>query len=338
MDYKQLRGKIISFVEQSWDEHIYFKKIYFDEEDFGRNEFLFFIKPEITEKSTKIKFSEVLDLIFTSIKEFNFKIHDVRILSSKYLADYNLIAAHYGVINKLSASPLKYLSKNAVEKFESNFNVDVNQVQILGSLEFLKMFPDVNPVALDYLNQNIKSEKIAPGTYIQKVNIDGQEIFLVNSFHPRQLKHFTDPGRSIITFTLSGDVDWSVARNDFIGKTNPLEAKKGSIRNNLLVNKVSLGLESVSSSRNGVHLSAGPIEALAEMMRYGSDFSKNEIKRLSDFPFGRKFLTQFQQGESEYYLNNSLVKFNGAEISVFDLTEECNSDEAIEKLKKAEKI
>ena len=64
---------------------------------------------------------------------------------------------------------------------------------------------------------------------------------------------------------------------------------------NCFVNKEKFGLDEVSASQNGFHLSAGPVEGLVELMRYGSDFSTGEIKKPSDFSFGKELLRVFSE-------------------------------------------
>jgi hypothetical protein len=132
---------------------------------------------------------------------------------------------------------------------------------------------------------------------------------------------------------LAGNTDWSVARNDFIGKTNPLEAKPGSIRYELLSRKETLDLDAVNSSWNGVHLTAGPVEALVEIMRYSSCFEKNKLILPGDIFFGKKLLEEFGSETTSKFLDNCNVQYEGKYYSVFDLTEEKNPDEAIRLLK-----
>jgi hypothetical protein len=104
----------------------------------------------------------------------------------------------------------------------------------------------------------------------------------------------------------------------------------------LLVNRQNFGLSEVSSSQNGFHLSAGPLEGLVELMRYGSDFSTGDIKRMEDFAFGRQLLEVFSADATAILCNNRIVKYKGNKISTFDLTEEKNSREVIEILKEAD--
>lgn len=299
-----------------------------------QNEFLFFIKPEITLKSDSIKLDDVLLLILNQVAKYDLHIKEASVLSADYLNEHNIIAQHYGVINKLSNNIRESISEAAIQKFQNIFDKDFNQAEVFGSLEFLKEFTEFTPLTLDYLWQNIKFEKLAGGTYACELNFNGRLVYLFNGFHPRQLNHFIEPGRSIVTMTLAGNINWDDAREQFIGATNPEIAEAGSLRNTFFKNEQSLGLPAMSSSWNGVHLSAGPVEGLIELMRYNSDFSTGDIKKPTDYQFGQHLVNVFGEEKANKILENCDVTFDGSNVSVFDLTEENNSNEAIDLLQK----
>jgi len=335
MTTDNLTANIAESIKNAQKEEIFFEEIYSNPNlPIGKNEFLFFIKPEITLLSTSIQLESILNLIQDKIDSFGLNIHNIKLLSAKYLEQYNIIAQHYGVINKISTNALEGLSESAREKFKELYGKSINEVKILGGSEFLNQYKDFNAYVLDCLWQNIENKKLAGGTYCEKVKVDDELIYLVNGFHPRQLKHFTEKGRSIVVMTLSGDISWSDARSNFIGATNPSSANKGSLRREFLDRKTELGLSEVSQGVNGVHLSAGPVEALIELKRYNSNFSdKNSIKDFQNFSFGKKLIDAFPDSQFEKITDNININLNGKAISVYDLTEEKNSDEAIEILK-----
>ena len=192
-----------------------------------------------------------------------------------------------------------------------------------------------NALSLDLVWQNIETKKLAGGTYCEVLKLDNETVHLINGFHGRQLEHFTEHGRSIVVFTLSGNLSWADARGKFIGATNPSAAHPGSLRRTFLDRKEELGLAEVSQGVNGVHLSAGPVEALIELSRYNSNFSdKAKSKTFTDFSFGKQLQANFTPAQVETILANGNVDVNGKATSVFDLTEEKDSDEAIAILKK----
>jgi hypothetical protein len=300
-----------------------------------QHEFLFFIKPEITLLTEDHYLQAILELTFSKLKEYELQIKDIRILAASYLEKHDIIARHYGVINALSRKPQEFLSDEARGKFRSIYGKETGQVDVLGSIEFLQRFPFFDPFSLDDLWRKSKTEKLAGGCYCASITLEGKEIYLINGFHPKQLIHFTQPGRCIVSFTLAGNTDWAIARNNFIGKTNPAEALPGSLRNELLIYKDKFGCQNVSASQNGFHLSAGPVEGLVELIRYVSDHASGELKSPDDFTFGRQLSSLFSLEQIVQICDNHLVEYQGRRIRTFDLTEEKNSFSALQLLKES---
>ena len=336
MNTENIIGRISTVVKQAQADKVNYEQIW--SESSGKrlkHEFLFFIKPEITKSSTSIDLHEILHTVFEKLNHFHLCVEDIRLLSANYLKQYNIIARHYGVINQMSKNPQHHLSAEAKANFFKLFGKHPDKVQLTGSIDFIEKYPDYNPFTLNDLWKNSVTSKLAGGTYCAPVSIGGEEVYLINGFHPLQLIHFTEKGRSIVVFRLSGDTDWSVARNSFIGKTNPADALPGSLRNILLTREKHFGLSDISASQNGFHLSAGPVEGLVELIRYLSDYSGHDIRKTGDFNFGKSLQAHFTDKEVETICNNSIVNYKGALISVFDLTEEKNSNEALELLKES---
>jgi hypothetical protein len=309
-------------------------ELYTDPSAAGANEYLFFIKPEITIPSDRIDLEKIFSLVFDKIKEYNFQIKNLIVLPAVYLKEHNIIAKHYGVINAIAGNALQNLNAGSKDNFKIQFNIEIEKAKVFGGIEFIDTYPAFTPKALDYMWQNSPTIKLGGGAYCQSLSLDGEKIYLVNGFHPRQLEHFIVPGRSIVAFTLTADTDWKTARNSFIGKTNPAEASDSSIRRMLLDNKEFYGLSTVNSSWNGVHLSAGPVEALVELIRYNSDFDSGNILMVQDYKFGKELAASFAPGIVNRILSNEQVVYNNKTITIFDLTEEMNSSEALEILKK----
>ncbi len=312
------------------------EKVYHNEDYVAkRNEFLFFMKPELTCSSGQIDFEGTMDLIETCLASFGMEIKDITVLSSKYLKAYDIMGQHYGVINKLANDPSQ-MSDRAKKKFKEVFGEDFEGANVIGGIPFLKKYPALNPLSIDFMWQNIAGEKLAGGTYCAPIKIDGVLHYVVNGFFPRQLIHYTAEGRCIVVCTVTGDLDWATARQRLIGATNPSKAVEGSIRRMLFDRQKELGLAEISQGVNGVHLSAGPIEGLVELLRFNTDYASNQQHKvsLSDFAFGQGLLENFERGDIERFLANENVVYQGKKVSFFDLTEEKNAGEAIKLLKK----
>jgi len=299
-----------------------------------KNEYLLFLKPEITMPSETIQLESVIDLILEQMDAFEFVIHDVRILAASYLEAYNLIDQHYGVISLVSNQGLKAMSEGAKARFKELFAVEADESNVLGGMEFLRKYPFFNFHSLDCIWQNSENIKLASGTYVEKLRIDQETVYVLNAFHPKQLRHFTEPGRSIVLFHISGNRSWQIARESFAGATDPKKALEGSLRRLLMERKDEFGIPEVSQSFNGIHLSAGPVEALIELHRFDSDHSSPEGEAdFKDFSFGKDLLRAF--GEiPDVVLNNAILQVDGKSITVFDLTENMDSDQALVLLQK----
>jgi len=329
-----LRDLVINKIKEAQNGRLWCEKIFENREDYKKNNFLFFIKPEITIKSENIKPDKIIDLIFERISDFGFNIHSVRALSAEYLEKYNLIEQHYGVIAHVSKDPVNNMTEAAKNKFNEIYGCSVDEVKVIGGDEFLERYPFFNYHSLDCLWQNNPNIKLASGTYAQKIRIDLEEMYLINGFNPRQLKHFTEKGRSIIAINISGDISWEKARNEFAGVTIPMNAAVGSLRHEFLKRKQEFGLSEVSQSYNGIHLSAGPIEALVELVRFDTDYSESDstINYLK-FPFGKMLAEQMGDNIPQWIVENKSVIYMNKKVSVFDLTENLDSDKAIELIK-----
>lgn len=349
---KDLINLIADSIRKAQKEELLFEQIYSDSSlATYKNEFLFFLKPEITVETDSIELEKILDLIFSKIEAFGFNIHNINILSAKYLKKYKIAEQHYGVINKISSNAKLNIAESAKDKFKYLYGIDIEDIEFIGGHEYLEKFPDESSASLNYIwdskedawknkYQNLplkevedlnkaNNVRLAGGTYCKIIIKENIPYAVLNGFNPAQIEHFTAAGRNIVTMTLSNNLSWKEARDSFIGKTNPLMAKDGSIRRELLKNKISLGLVEVTQGMNGVHLSAGPVEALVELKRFNSNFEeKDSIKNYSEFSFGKLLLNNFRN-QFEKIVENTNVEHLGKSTSVFDLTEEMDSDVAL---------
>jgi nucleoside diphosphate kinase len=306
--------------------------IFTADKPYGSNNWLFFIKPEITQPLPAIKLEAIVELILEQLQQYGLTIHEVKLLSADYLKDHGLIKQHYGVIDTVATVGAEALSEVARERFKELFGVEAGEVKTLGGFQMLEQYPIFNAHSLDCLWQNQENLKLAGGAYAEKVRIDQETIYLLNAFQPRQLEHFTEKGRCIVVMNISGNLSWKESRRNFIGATKPQAAEVGSLRKLLLERKDEFGLPEVSQSYNGVHLSAGPVESLVESLRFESDHDGGSLLDPSALPFGRQCVEAFGC-VPDALLHNALIQVDGHFKSIFDLTEELDAAEAIGVLK-----
>jgi len=294
------------------------------------NHFVLFLKPEVLAVEDGVKVDGVLELILSTLRVNAIKTGALRILNGPYLGHFRIMEAHYGVINRASRLGEAALSQPTRKKLAEECP---GVGQILGAHQFLGKFPDVSAFALNMIADTLGTKKVASGKYYCVLNVGGERIVVLNPFHPQQLLHYTRPGRAIVIFECWTDTDWAVLRNAVTGATDPKRAVAGSIRRALLDRKSELGLRDVSTANNGVHCSAGPLEAMAEYVRFFSDHAEAEPIEVEDTPFGR-LLEKHGLAKKEIVnlAKNPLLGRSADAAYAFNLTEEKNSDVAAELL------
>lgn len=326
-------GEILKGVNEFREKGFLFKEIKKYSPIEKSNELLFFFKPEIlVDKNIDLK--KVLEITFEKFNEFEIEIESLSIISGEYLKKHGIMAKHYGVINRIATNGKKELTSESLEKFKEIFGISAEEAEILGAFQFLKKYPYFNEFSLNVLWENLENKKLASGTYCEKIKVGESYVYVLNGFHPYQLYHFTRKEAFIIVMALSSDTEWRVLRQDFIGATNPLEAKEKSLRKIFFEKRKELRIPVISQGYNGVHLSAGPVEALAEILRFCSNYEKNILLKPEDTAIGRKFLEAFDEKTLEKIMENPKIKVDSKLTTVFDLTEEMNTSQAIEVLKK----
>ena len=207
---------------------------------------------------------------------------------------------------------------------------ETEKYQVLGGHEFLQQFPDYDANRLQALWASKYSHKLRSGFYIQEYRISGRHVILVNGFHPSQLSFFTDPTHKITLLLLHSDTNWHDLKYDMVGDTFPENAKVDSIRGELYNHHERYGLKEVTVANNMVHLSAGPFEAMFEVYNFlhaipslNFDVPHTNMGRLMH----AKGLTD---ADIEACLNNPVTTVAGEDVDLFTLTEDTNSNDAID--------
>jgi nucleoside diphosphate kinase len=254
----------------------------------------------------------------------------VRVLNGHYLGRYHIMEEHYGVINRASRLGERALSERTRNKLLA---ACPDADRILGAHEFLKEYPDVSAFALNIIADTLKTKKVASGKYYAELDVAGERVVVLNPFHPQQLLHYTMPGRTIVVIECATDTDWEVLRREMTGSTDPTRAAPGSIRNALLEKKSQLGLREVATATNGIHCSAGPLEAMVEFCRFFSDHAKKKPIKLADTPFGALLARRrISKKEIAALAKNPLLGKEGGGDYAFNLTEEKNAEVAADLL------
>jgi len=297
------------------------------------NEMLFFIKPEIATLAND-DYGNALKEIFKRFETFDVSVTGIKMVNGNYIGKYNVIANHYGFINKVARLGIKAITSEGKSVFKEKFGVSMDDVEFLGAFEVIDKYSYFTPESFCCLWDNLVPTKLSGGTYCEKLNLLGTIVYALNGFHPYQLLHFTKPESAIHVLTVQSDKSWKSLRENLIGSTMPEKADKDSIRGYLCNNYEQFNINEISKTYNGVHLSAGPIEAIKEIGRFFSKPEEEKTLSIADIGLGKKFLdADIPEDLLSAFIENPSVTYNDTSSNPFDLTEEMDASECISFLK-----
>lgn len=286
----------------------------------SKNELCFFVKPTLTRADV---FERVWPLIADRLEHFSCEAVACDALYGPSLESDSLMEQHYGVLSQYS----KCASRRVAE-FDPIAVKDLNdrlggEAQILGGHEFLEQYPFFSAEALACLHDNSPSVRLASGAYAAAVEVNGMPVGVVNGFQPAQMSDFYSRGSVILVMIVRSSSSWHSLRKGMIGATNPKRATEGSIRRLLMDKRDELKLGTFDALRNGVHLSAGPLEGIVEVSRFGPSVDARPLSP-QDTTLGSE-LAKNSPIPLELMLDNPLVDTTDGSQTLFDATEEVDA-------------
>ena len=294
------------------------------------HQFLFFAKPEIFDNCGDEAFGSRMQLLFDSIGRFELSIEEILLISGSFLDRHDVISDHYGVIDRVARDPIQALSDEGKQRFNDIFGTSIMDAPVIGGVDYLKGQTNIDAAGLATRWLDIGFDKLAGGSYCQF--LPSENVYLFNGFYPDMLNHYTRNEARIAVFVLRSGLGWERARRSFIGATVPTSANAGSIRRLLVDNREALEIPQISANLNGVHLSAGPLEGLVELLRFTDDRS-SDGKDPAEFVFGRELDAEFSAEQIAAMLSNVDVDSDGEVKSLYDLTEELDAADALAALR-----
>jgi hypothetical protein len=285
------------------------------------------LKPWVTNPGAHIP--AVLELVIRKIASHQLIIDEVVVLPGGFLDRHQVMVAHYGQLNLFARKGSLALCNGMREQFRQFFRTDSAEATVLGGFEFLEKFPELPMHALDVIWQRCEQHRLGNGAYCGQASTGRESVFLINGFVPRLMQTYARRTSAIVVFSIRGELTWSDARKVLVGASDPAIAVSGSLRNEFLVHQAVLGLKEIQLRANGVHLSAGPLEALMELRRFMSVAVPGHPRSAGDFQFGRKLATTFTAAQIDTLLRNPSVVLPEFEQPLFDLTQEMDEDGAL---------
>jgi hypothetical protein len=306
---------------------------YKPEESADFNELLVFLKPELTTKYPDDP--RTFLLCAEKFEDFACECVAAAVLSPAYLSQGHLIEAHYGLINAYSIGGLDALPAAGQQQAQALLKEEgLADTPILGAHQVLERYPEVTSQdLLSWHDSAAETYRLASGAYSFLHEIDGKTVMIIDGFHPAQLAHFYGTRDPLVVFAVRSTTPWATLRTQMCGATNPAKAEEGSIRRILLERRSELALDQFDAMRNGIHVSAGPIEASVEIARY---LAIDGPLKFTDTSFGAVLAEELGHREAEALAaNGAVVREDGSQALAFDATEHVDARDALELLRHA---
>jgi hypothetical protein len=290
------------------------------------NQFLLMVKPEVAAPGGDPE--PALGRLWEILAEHDVSVGAIRVFTSEYVEQRQLIAEHYPTLNAIARLGLDGMSPAARSRLYERFpEVRDGRRRIVGAFELLAMTDGLTPYTLDVLSRNISVQKLGTGAYAMPLRLDDQQLLVLNPFHPQQIAHFAAPGGAIALIECWCAGDMADIRRYVVGSIDPHDAEIGSVRRVFADEQDKLGLSAISTRRNGVHSSPGPVEAMATIMRYFSD--AYAPIRPADTVFGQQLhAAGALDAAIAWALTDPYVETLDHQSSLFEITEDLNWDAA----------
>eukprot|EP00037_Helgoeca_nana_P037984 m.18473 g.18473 ORF g.18473 m.18473 type:complete len:332 (+) comp9669_c0_seq1:3339-4334(+) len=259
-------------------------------------------------------------------------------LSSEEIDEKKLIDQHYyAIASKATILTPDQLNVPA-DKFEAQFGLSWTDALATGRVfnaldgcKDLGITADQMDTEWGKCKKAGKMVKFGGGFYCGHICIDGKEpCYCFNGFFMSMRTKFTAPGLSIHYYQVEWPVEkisWSDFRGKVLGPTDPADAPTDSLRGIIMADWKKLGLASEpNTGDNGVHASASPFEATAELNNWLS-------QSFPDTKFGASLLAA---GVSEATIKSwsvdPQVMIDGKKGSLFDSVEDMDAPDCLAKL------
>ncbi|QSZ50095.1 hypothetical protein [Arthrobacter sp. D5-1] len=298
------------------------------------NELCLFLKPEITSLPAS-NFDKILNLLLTALDEYGLEIAGAFVIPGACLASHSVMRSHYGVIDKVSREGASALNVDALENLYAQAPEKGRDAELLGGHQFLESHPSFTGEALTVLYENSTSYRAAGGVHCGWIKYRGRLTGILNGFHPDQVDRYEDSESAILMLVLRGQTDWASLRRNMVGATNPAVAEPGSLRRTIFDNAEALGLHYFNPSLNGVHLSAGPVEGMAEIVRFVA-LTRSKFAA-EDTSFGKLLLKAGSNVDQLHALvSDAIIDTVDGPVNIYDITEEKDAAEALNDVIKIE--
>jgi len=213
---------------------------------------IIFLKPELTAIPPD-KLHLALIHFESLLRQYEVKIQGTYIISGQFILYKNIFSENYKHIQQYTYYEL---TRNEIShaKLAKTMREHKDCEAALGGVTLVQrgFTPEF---VLDLWSNSGKVIKIDDDLYGVPCLLKGQKILLLNGFYPAQLDQYNVPNSKIILFPFRTKTSFVLLKKCFQGSAEPDNRYPQSMRQHLYDKRYDYQLNSLSPSRNGIHLS-----------------------------------------------------------------------------------
>jgi hypothetical protein len=292
-----------------------------------QHRFLLLVKPELLDARRGDTVRAVLTALFEHLNCWGVSLGGVRVLPPRFNRRRRVVERVYERLASVSSRGFAGLSECHRRRLRDEFGPDADgEEHVRGGGRFLAEQPGLTPWGLSVLTDNIGVRKLGSGVYACRAAVASRRLVLLNSFFPFQLDWLS--GGCMVALECFTAHTWDSLRDRVVGFVDPPRAEPASFRRRLFENAESLGLGGLCIAFNGVHVSPGPLEALAQLTAV---FGVSLEESLSRTTLGAALVEGLGGGAGwGKVFENPDVETDGGVCPLFELTENRAEDYSVE--------
>jgi hypothetical protein len=287
------------------------------------HQFVTFLKPEVSDGPVEV--SSVLELFFSCCQQNKIQIGGICISKNTRDTPETVIDQVYPFLAQVSYNGLRSLKDASIHKINEFFGRNLSgRSSMLGGDELLHAFPNLSAQSLQLIVDGSGVIKIGSGLYASYLPEFNSVV--LNGFYPAQRNWLGKDGSVLIIFECRSQLAWNVIRREFIGSVFPELADKGSFRSLCFHKSQELKLNEISVSRNCIHISPSPFEAVRLLDLFFTRVPTYQRSKFEISIFAKNLIEEgIQLDTIESWLSNPEVITPRGIISLFDYSEDMDA-------------
>ncbi|MET7641169.1 hypothetical protein [Streptomyces sp. NPDC005438] len=292
----------------------------------GGSHFVTMVKPEVM---TGTAAQAVLTEVLRVLAEGEATARRCVLVPARDFAQRGGLLLHYPRLHRVAADGTQALTTAAHGEL-ATLQGETGATEVLGAFEALAHDAHLTPTTLDERFRERGVHRLGSGSYAAPVEVNGCLVTVLNGFLPALAAGYGAPSALVALIECHSSREIADLRSGLLGTLDPTAAEPGSLRGAVHLAAEREGIR-LSEGSNGVHLSAGHLEAMFQVWRY---FSAADGAGMEATALGRSLEGRGVPASTVTALatDQNLRESSGEQVSPHGATENLRRDEVLDRV------